>query len=312
MNHPLIHTPSPRKLLPTFPRFEPDVYDHTRVKAFKECPRKYFYSMVLGRKKPEGKWASVFAWGTMVHKFAEILYATKGDAGAAAGEAAKLFRASTNPSFDFLDKARMVKTFARLTKLYIDEKNTGAIRPMSIEEPWNVMLPNGNSIGGRTDLTVLWNEIEWIRDWKTTSKMITYFKSSLDPNDQATRYIFGLSALKYGFDNEGTPRNVIGGTLFTIIQNTKTVGPEIQNAPISRTKTQLRAWLQGEMHTHTMMDACRAEDVWPMYESACSFCDYQTVCTQPSEAGMKYQLESQFHLSPWRHEETTQLVHTEK
>jgi len=294
-----------KKLLPTLPRFEPESMDHTATKCFKECPRKYFYRMVLGRTPPEGKWQSVFAWGSALHKYLEILYET-GDPGAAAQTAIKLFRSPTNPSFEFQSKERFILTVAKLSAMYNEEKKNGIIRVEAIEQPFSFVLPDGVSIGGRWDQLIRWNGRIWIRDWKTTSKQIQYFKQGLEPNDQAIRYIYAASCLQHGMDENGYPNRVIDGVLFTAIYNTKTVGPDVQNIPSSRTMVQVKRWLDEQLFIHKQMAACREADVWPMHEVSCSFCDYRQVCTQPSEASMENMLRTQYLLQPWKHEEVDQ------
>lgn len=294
-----------RKLLPTLERFEPTNKDSTAVKTWKECPRKYFLRMVLGRSKPEGENASVFAWGTAIHKFLEILYMT-GDVGEATQTAIKLYKPPTKPKFDFQTKDRLLKNFIALAAFYQEEKSKKNIEVLSIEEPFNVRFKDGHIIGGRLDQLIKWNGRVWVRDWKTTSKMIQYWKTGLDPNDQAIRYIYAMSALTFGIDTNGYPNKVIDGVVFTAIQNMKSKEAHIESASVGKNITQVRKWIDDQVHVHKLMDMCREEDVWPMHETNCGFCDYRTVCTQSSESGMEYVLRTQFTLSPWRHEEVDQ------
>ncbi len=296
-----------RKLLPNLPRFEPENMDHTATKCFKECPRKYFYRMVLGRTAPEGKWQSVFAWGSSVHKYLEVLYET-GDAGAAMQAALPIFKSSTNPTFDFQTRERLIATFAKLLKMWQDETKNGVIKVEAIEQPFNILFPDGISIGGRFDQLIKWNGRTWIRDWKTSSKQLTYFKQGLEPNDQAIRYIYAASVLQHGLDENGYPNRVIDGVLFTVIYNTKTVGPDVQGVPSSRTMLQVRKWVDDQVFIHKQMKMCRDEDMWPMHEVSCSFCDFRQVCTQPSEAAMENTLKTQYLLQPWKHEEVDQQL----
>jgi hypothetical protein len=294
-----------RKLLPTLPRFEPENMDHTATKCFKECPRKYFYRMVLGRTSPAGKWESVFAWGSAIHKFLEVLYETR-DAGAAMQQGLTIFRAPSNPSFEFQSKERLITNFAKLLNMYKEETKNGVIRVEAIEQPFNMIFADGISIGGRFDQLIRWNGRTWIRDWKTTSKQLSYFKQGLEPNDQAIRYVYAASCLQHGMDENGYPNRVIDGVLFTAIYNTKTVVAEIQGVPSSRTLAQVRKWVDEQVFIHKQMAACREADVWPMHEVSCSFCDYRQVCTQPSEAAMENMLKSAYLLQPWKHEEVEQ------
>ena len=303
-------TDYPRKFLPTLQRFEPEAMDHTATKEFKKCPRSYFLRMVLGRTSPEGKWASVFAWGSSIHKYLERLY-EDGDAGAAAQAALPIYKSPTNPTFEWQTKERLLSTFAKLYKMYTEEKTNNVIRVEAIEQPFNITFPDGTPVGGRFDQVMKWNGRMWIRDWKTTSKQINYFKQGLEPNDQAIRYIYALSSLQFGQDEKGYPNKVIDGVLFVAIYNTKTVGPEIQPVPSSRSLTQVKKWLDEQMFIHKQMQLCRENDVWPMHEVSCSFCDFRQVCTQPSDAAMENVLKTQYLLQPWKHEEVDQKAVSE-
>lgn len=299
-----------RKLLPNFERHEPTTKDSTAVKTFKECPRKYFYRMVLGRTKPEGEWASVFAWGTSVHKFLEVLYET-GDSGAATMAAIKLWKPVTKETFAFQTKERLIKIFAHLAQFHDNEKSSNNMKILGIEQPFNLRFKDDNIIGGRFDQIVNWNGRVWIRDWKTTSKMIQYWKKGLDPNDQAIRYIYSMSSLHFGQDDNGYPNKVIDGVIFVAIQSMKSVDCKIESVTIGKNISQIRRWVDDQVFVHKAMSACREEDMWPMHEGNCGFCDYQLVCTQSSESGMEHMLKTQYVLSPWKHEETDQKIHKE-
>lgn len=291
-----------KRFLPTLQRYEPETADHSATKVFKECPRKYFYRMTLGRQLPEGKWKSVFAWGTAIHKYLEVLYQT-GDAGQAAQESLPLWVYPTNPTFDWQTKERMIETFAALYKFYAEERN---VEVLMIEQPWNVLFPDGVEVGGRVDQLIKSNGRLWLRDWKTSSKQLNYFKQGLEPNDQAIRYIYGISSLQFGQDENGYPNRVVDGVYFVHIYNTKTIKPTIQPVPVSRTLSQIRTWVDDQMFIHRQMDLCRTDDIWPMHEVSCGFCDYRMVCNAPSPGAMEHMLKNQYVLSPWKHENTEQ------
>lgn len=311
MNDPIDLPITERKFLPTLPRNEPRTKDSTAVKGFKKCPRYYFYRFVLGRTKPEGQWGSVFAFGSAVHKFLEVLYET-GDVAHATQEGLKLFRSPTHKSFEFQTKERFIQTCVALFNKYNEEQSKKIVEVIAIEQPFVLKFPDGNDVGGRFDQIIKWNGRIWLRDWKTTSKQLQYWKKGLEPNDQAIRYIYGMSCLQFGQDAQGYPNKVIDGVLFTAIYNAKTVGPQIENVPSSRTLGQVKRWVDDQMYVHRMMDMCREADVWPQNEDSCSFCDFQEVCNQSTEAGMVNMLKTAYVHSPWKHEETDQKTLTEK
>jgi hypothetical protein len=305
MNQPIDLPVERRKFLPTLQRHEPSVKDSTAVKSFKACPRKYFYRFVLGRQKPEGEMASVFAWGTAVHKFLEVLYES-GDVADAMTQGLKLYKAPTSKKFDFQTKERFIAMCTKLYNMYKEENGKGLIKVEGIEQPFSMRFPDGNDVGGRYDQIVKWNERSWIRDWKTTSKQLNYWKKGIEPNDQATRYIYAASCFQYGQNEQGYPNKVIEGVIFTVIYNAKTVDNVIENVPSSRNMFQLKKWVDDQLMIHRQMDMCREADVWPQNEDNCSWCDFQIVCNSPSEGAMKDLLTTQYVLKPWHHEEVDQ------
>jgi hypothetical protein len=196
--------------------------------------------------------------------------------------------------------------------MWQEETTNRVIQVISIEQPFNIKFPDGHNIGGRFDQVIKWNGRLWIRDWKTTSKQLQWFKAQLEPNDQAMRYIWALSCLQHGMDENGYPNRVIDGVLFSAIKLDKTTanknkGPELSGVPSSRNLTQVKRWVDEQKFIHKQMEHCREEDTWPMHEVGCNFCDYRQVCSQPSEAAMEGMLKSHYLLAPWKHEEVDQV-----
>jgi hypothetical protein len=191
--------------------------------------------------------------------------------------------------------------------LYREEKDKRIIEVLAIEQPFSLRFPDGNDVGGRWDQLVKWNGRIWLRDWKTTSKQLNYWKKGIEPNDQATRYIYATSCLQYGQDSHGYPNKLIDGVLFTVIYNAKTVENTIETVPSSRNMFQIKKWVDDQLMLHKHMDMCREADVWPQNEANCGWCDFQIVCNASSEASMIDLLKSQYVSKPWKHENTDQV-----
>lgn len=303
-----------KKLFPSLPRFEPKSYDHSAVKLAKECFRKYFYRIILGRVAPVSKYQVVFDFGSAYHKFREVLeleYQRLGDVDMACAlamsETLKMKLHKGEGKYEFYTKQRLVDSCLVAFDKFKLEKAQGRIKVIAVEQPINVQLPNGKFISGRADQIVEWNGQLWGRDWKTTAKMLQYFADTLDPNDQATRYVYMESKLHYGSEAVDNGKH-IRGIIFEVLQNTKTTKPKIENVLITKNHFQLKAWEQEELFYHNLIDNCTSADMWPMSESACSFCDYKKVCKAPSEASMENILKNEYLLSPWDHEKVQQEV----
>jgi hypothetical protein len=299
---------------PSLPRFEPKTYDHSAFKLFKDCHRKYFYRIILGRTPPRSKYQVIFDFGKAYHSFREVLereYQTHKNAELACAVAMKVAMDSPlvhgEGKYEFYTKQLLAKTCLTAFEHWQNEKKKGAIEVIAIEQPFNIELGNGKFISGRADQIVRWNGYVWGRDFKTTSKIEQYFTATLDPNDQATRYIYAESKLTFGSEAIKNGK-FIKGIIFEVIQNTKTTQPKIYNSIITKNRYQLETWEREQLFLHRLMDICIAEDEWAMHEGNCTFCDYAKVCKAPSEASMENILKNDFNLSPWNHELVEQVI----
>jgi len=301
-------------LYPSLPRFQPKTFDHSTVKLAKECFRKYFYRIILGRTTNKSKYQAVFDFGSAYHKFREVLelsYADSNNQLVAYGEALKAIsemRLSPGEGkYEFYTRQRLIETCNVAFEHWKNEKNAGRIKVLAVEQPFNVQLPDGKFISGRADQIVEWNGAVWGRDFKTKSKQQLYFDATLDPNDQATRYIYMESKLHFG-DKAIENGKFIKGIIFEVIQNTKTTKPKIYSTLITKNQFQLKQWEKEQVFFHTLIAQCQEQDVWPMCESSCSFCDFAKVCKAPSEASQENILRNDYILSPWDHEKVEQTI----
>jgi hypothetical protein len=299
---------------PSLPRFEPKSYDHSAFKLFKECHRKYLYRIILGRQAPKSKYQVIFDFGKAYHSFREHLELNF-QSGKSHEEslALALKVALDSPlvagegKYEFYNKQRLAQTCLVAFEHWKVEKQRGAIEVIAIEQPFNIELGNGKFISGRADQIIRWNGYIWGRDFKTTSKIEQYFTATLDPNDQATRYIYAESKLHIGSEAVKNGK-FIKGIVFEVIQNTKTTTPKIYNSMITKNKYQLETWEREQLFLHELLDLCIQKDEWAMHESACTFCDYSKVCKAPSESSQENILRNEFQLSPWDHEKVEQTV----
>ena len=273
--------------------------DSTASKLMKECLRKYFYRIVLGRTPPVNIDPPWFPWGTAIHKFQEIME-TEGLAKALVYAAT--FKPAISEEFkkySFLDKTRFIKTVNLIVQENVREKSQGALKVIATEQPFNVQLPDGSFIGGRFDQVIDWRGKIWIRDFKTTSKQKSYFQRSMDPNDQAMRYLYAATMMHLGPEAFEKGR-LIDGVIFQAYYNAATVGPETYPILYTKNNTQVKAWLRDQMFLNARLKESREQDVWPMSECrSCTFCEYAQVCKMPSEAGMVQILKNNYQFKPW-------------
>lgn len=299
------------KMFKNLPRFE-EYADSSARKIANDCLRKYFFRVILGRVAPVSKYETVFNFGSAYHKFREVLEIEHTFNGKSRAEALTLALKAIEKmplkkgegKYEFYTRERLHESCAKAFAWWCSEKDKGVFEVISVEQPFNIQLPNGTFIYGRADQIVKWNGKLWGRDFKTTSKELKWFEATLDPNDQPIRYIFAESKLHYGADAIDNGKQV-QGIIFEVLQNTADSKTKkghhgvISNVTVQKNSYQLKEWLKEQIFFDKILSMCREEDIWPMQTHNCSFCDYHSVCKKPSEASMEYELKANYKISPW-------------
>lgn len=295
-------------------RYEPAVKDSTAIKTLKECARKYFYHIVLGRVSRES--AVIFAWGSAYHTFREVLEKEYGygperpktfDERRGAECFVKAYRAGMaywdqhgkdqeeGTQYAFMNKGRLTLSFKTAYQHWVLEKKQNQIVVIAVESPLIVQLSDGSYTGGKADQIIKWRGQKWGRDWKTTTIEPKYYTRGLEPNDQFTRYTL-MESLVTGEQIQGQVIEVLYNNNHT--KNVKK-GPEIHTFTTARTVQQLEAFEQEQIHWNRILELHREHDNWPMEEHSCWRCVYHSVCKKPTESGMMSQLEQYFIVRPW-------------
>lgn len=277
-----------------FPRFESILQDSTAMKLLKSCDRKYFYRIVLGFAPKVEKYQANLDWGSIRHKFREVLETSNGDLKLAMDKSLEIKVAPAEVKFEFMnDRTRLMNMLAVDFQSYELEKDQNKIItiPGSVEQPINVQLPDGSFSAGRVDKMVEWAGAIYDLDYKTSSKSEIMFSKEKDPDDQSTRYIYMLGKL------HGKP---VGGIIFDVLQNSKTVENIKYKHIVTKTPLQLNQWEKEQIHINKQLELNRSNDVWPMRESSqCAWCPYVWVCRQSNERGQMDKLENEYVRKPW-------------
>lgn len=301
--------PNPR-FMSDLPRTEPAVMDSTAAKAYKTCPRLYFYKIVLGFREKATPY--YFAFGGAYHKFREVLSKSYTDAASTADEEAMsaiLIKALTaagdywqrrvkdvgeppvGSKYEFLTGQRLLSSCREAFKHWKKERDQGRITVLHSEQSFIVTLKDGlTQIGGRADEILRWNGRLWGRDFKTSSKMGPFYDRTLEPNDQFTRYTLGESLLC------GEP---VQGQLVEVLYNTKKEGPKVVPLITTRTEAQLSQWEDEQIYLSKQLAQNRENDIWPQQEIHCPFCAFRLVCKAPNEGSAMAQLKQGFEHKPW-------------
>ena len=300
MEYALVPT---RKFMPRFDRVEPKILDATAMNEYKDCPRRYFFKIVLGFTPKET--AVYFTFGTAYHKFREELELNKGDFKGALLRALAYWDKEQGDDppvgsgkWEFMTRLRLMQSCKFGFDQYTKEKEQGFIEVLSVEQPFNVELVPGSGeyTSGRFDQIIRRNGKVWGRDFKTTSKQLMYYERGLTPNDQFTRYTFAESLLT---------GERVQGQLIEVLFNAKGTkagtnsGPEIRTYIVSRTDFELADWLQNELFMRKTLQSSREADVWPMNEKGCTFCQFHSVCKMGNEGAQANKLMSEFVVREW-------------
>lgn len=297
---------------PNLPRAEPHLRDSTAITRFMECPRKYFYSMVLGYKSD--KPYPYFTFGNAYHKFREVLeihwmedplisnapeYVMN-----ALDRALKFFDKHHVPppkgnKFEFMNKDRIIKSCLKSAEHWKQEKKAGAIVVMAIEQPFQITLDDGEVIAGRFDQVINMRGKVRGRDFKTSSISGSYYINTLNPNDQFTRYTYAENKLAGWDETDVNDKMPVDGQIIEVLFNTKTQGPTIEAFPALRTRNEILQWLAEQRYWHKIMAECRASDIWPMNTRSCTYCEFRPVCKMSSESHQQSKLKHSYNHEPW-------------
>lgn len=286
------HNKDKIKLFPSLSRHEPFFQDSTARKVLFSCRRKYFYRVVLGRIPFANNNQLILDWGTAYHKFRELLELKGYKEAMMFAMGIKFPTVDPKSKFAFLDNLRFMKTVQTAYEYQQNEKRLGKIEVIAVEQPFNIEIEPGYFIGGRADQIVKWNNRLWGRDFKTTTKDEGTFSKEIDPNDQATGYIYGESAV-HG--------QKIQGIMFEAMYNAKTIVAKMYTKLVTRFPYQIETWLSELKLNNRLLKIYREEDTWPMdaEPSKCAWCEYHKVCKLSNPMTMENVLRTEYQLKPW-------------
>lgn len=260
-------------------------WDPSSLKTLMECPRKYYYSVVLGfRPRKE---SVHLTFGKYFHAGTEVW-----DKARAAGLSAEEARALT---MDFIlkhtygwtegNKEKYRFTLLRTVNWYthkwenetshyvMDQEGEPFIElGASIVLPWESPTGEDLFLRGYFDGIVMLGEELLIRERKTTNKTLnSEFFSKFSPDAQISTYIL----LGKTYD-----RNV-RGVLLDAAQ-VKQYSSSFRRAVVRRTNSELdefladlKVWIQ---HAYNYA----VHDHWPMATRHCYQCPFRTVCSDPA------------------------------
>lgn len=287
--------------------------DSTSLGIFKECPRKYYYSLIIGL---EPKKRSVHLdFGTWLHKARETYEHAKAEGSdhESALEMALLgvLRASWNSKMgrpwvsDHPTKNR--KTLVQTVVWYLDEvakndplktvllANGLPAVELSFTFPLDTKsLTTGEEIVlcGHLDRIVDFNDDLFVSDIKTTgSELSPSFFGQYSPDNQFSLY---TAAGKVAF---GTP---VKGVIVDAIQ-VQVTGSRFARGIVQRSESQISEWLLATRYWVEQMEAAASQLLWPQNDKSCGLyggCPFRLLCGKPP-ASREVWVKTEFQSRKW-------------
>lgn len=269
-------------------------WDSTSLNTLMECPRKYQYSLLMGRS-PRSESVHL-TFGIHYHKGLEIydhLRAPEGDAhsgkvGMDHDEAVhvmvrEMLRATAGWKSDDAYKNRpfLIRSLVWYVDQFKDDEAQTVIlangKP-AVELSFRFALPNIKLDGeeylycGHLDALKTYMGKTWVFDRKSSKSPAD--ASKWRPNNQMTGYTVGAK-ISYHQPVEGViidaAQILVGGTRF-------------QRFPSQRSQGELDEWFDNVEHHIKMAEGYAKVDFWPMNYSACGNyggCPFRPVCSKP-------------------------------
>lgn len=289
------------------------IIDNTALDAFMTCPRKYYYGMVLHRRK-EGPPSPAIAYGSAWHKALEVHYKTGGDYMAVQKAVVMSWEPHERPD-DHRTVERVLSSYQSYmnrwgdhdTDLRIHGKTVGWPDSPLVECSTEISWPGAiHPYAGKIDRIVQIGDLYYVEDHKTSSRMGEYWAKDWDPSNQMMGYVWMAQKLT-GLTIQGVRIN------FHAVLKTQ---DKFDRAIIAFSQDRLREWslnynywisrIEAEMDIAELIregaDLEGNDAAFPMNLNACrgkfGACVYRDVCTSPVRLRDRI-LEADFVVAPW-------------
>jgi len=287
--------------------------DASSLTEFKICPRRYYYSIVMGRQPMAESIHLTF--GILLHKAAELYHIrrfTKAEGHAdALREVIRWLMNATwdreaNRPWTSGDKYKNRFTLVRTVVWYLDKYQEDELRtailkdgrpavelPFTMDAGYTAFTGEEFMLCGKLDRIVTFKSDYYVADIKTTQSTIGdyYFK-------------------KYTPDNQVTIYNLAGNVAFELpVQGLIIDGCQIaiefsrfERGLIERTEAQMLEWQEELGYWLMNMNTCAEQDYWPKNDSACNMyggCPFRSVCSQRNPTAAQKVIEGAYRERVW-------------
>lgn len=300
----------------------PRPIDNTALADYMACPRKFFYGMVLNRRR-QGVTPPALAFGTSWHSALEAHYKTGGDRAAVEMAILTSWEQHDRPD-DHRTMQRVLSCYEQYCNHWGDHATDTARNGRTVGFPENPMVeipvelawPGGaHPYTGKIDRIIEINGLYYVEDHKSTSQLGAQYFQQYDPSNQMMGYAW-LAQKLTGLRIAGVRINALG-----VLKTQTKLAREI----ISYSKERLEEWaenynawvarlessykiVQDYNADHSQMepdpDEARSvvNSAFPHNFQACAgkygMCQYASVCAfQP--ARRDYVLSTEYSLKEW-------------
>jgi len=282
-----------------------------------ECPRKFYYSMHLGRRR-SGPTRAALAYGTAWHAGLEAHYKTGGDREAVLRAIIMAWQPHDNPD-DHRTLERCLREYDNYVAKYgsyeeelrLWGKTVGYPDAPVVEVPTEISWPGAlHPYAGKIDRIVEHNGLYLVEDHKTTSALGAYYFKQFDPSNQMMGYAWLAQKL--------TQLPIAGVRINAHAVLKASSKFERQTIHFSQDRLEewaanYNSWIQRiegalrdlQLSLELAEGVTRNEDLlaaFPHNFNACAGkygqCTYTEVCTFPARIRSKV-LEADFEFSPW-------------
>lgn len=289
--------------------------DSTSLRTFLECPKKYYYSIILGRVPMAESVHLTF--GILVHKSLEIYhkscYSGKSHEDALRVTVQWLLEATWiralnrpwTPNDDKVGRVKNRNTLLRTVIWYLDEYQNDLMKTAiangepAVELPFIIDSGHIASTGedfrlcGFLDRIVVQQGIYFVTDVKTTGRPVdSHYFNRFSPDTQMTLYTLAGQA-SFGIPVEGV---MIDGIQVQAENN------NFARQLTPRSPEQLMEWQEQLVYWLMQLNQCATSNTWPRNDAACELyggCPYRSVCAKPTEAESEQHLNTYYQTRSW-------------
>lgn len=286
-------------------------WDSTSLGTFKECPRKYLLTMIMGRAPR--KESVHLTFGILYHSGLEKYDHERASGKSHEESVASAVRYTLDKAWNRKlgrtwisdDPNKNLETLIRTIVWYLDQFENDPLKTVilangkpAVELSFKFQTDHFTADGipfmlcGHLDKIAELDDTAYVVDHKTTKNTIGEdFFSKFSPDNQFSLYAFAAK-VAYGQPVKGI---IVNGAQIAVNFS------RFQRSPIIRTEDFLTEWYQDTGFFLKQAEACASASYWPGNDKACGNyggCPFRPICSKPPSVRTQW-LQSMFVERKW-------------